>query len=663
MANFKKSFSFRNGVQVDTDNFVVNPNGQVGIGSTTPTELFDLRGNAVVSGLTTTQELYAGIGTVGILTATRAGVTTLAVDTIEIDGLSIRTIVGYHTAGWNIDYAYGGPDDPSSYGAGSGISTTLKVGIGTTQAFGQYDLLVGGDPSLGILTGGVAINRGDIHAAGIITASEHFVGIGSLITQINASNIEYGTISDDRLPDSITSDLVGNVTGISTFARNLTGSPNIAVTNVTAGIVTAFRGNLSISSITQADITSSTTDTATVTGTLHLDGGKIGIGSASPSKDFDIRKSTTATSQIVADNGTSSLDIISLTGESRVSFGQSIGIGNSSAVIRFGQQSKAFDILNYDTGNIRMILDGGDVGVNTGNFSWHYNTPASTLMTLTGIGGSLGINNVNPSEKLSVGGGLTVTGEVYFDNILRTKSSVIAPTFIGDGSALTNIPAPLKFTAEEVLITGVTTSKEIHVFDSSTGIGSIGIGTDVIPTPHHQTSSRIESPSGLLNIGKVAISTDPNAHLDDNFNQTLRCGGFAQFTNIGIGTTTNDGYSIQSHDRSVYLSGNSSLIVDSGTVMFGGPVGLYPTLGGILLEQGSMIGYNVGDGSRSLLDMGSVGTATTYCPLILPTVSTGDRDTIKNRVSSGSTVAGSIIFNSSTSKFEGYNGTDWVELG
>ena len=32
MANYRKSFNFRNGVQVDDDNLVVNANGLVGIG-------------------------------------------------------------------------------------------------------------------------------------------------------------------------------------------------------------------------------------------------------------------------------------------------------------------------------------------------------------------------------------------------------------------------------------------------------------------------------------------------------------------------------------------------------------------------------------------------------------------------------------------------------
>ncbi len=34
MANINKSFNFRNGVQVDDDNFIVNPNGLVGTATT-----------------------------------------------------------------------------------------------------------------------------------------------------------------------------------------------------------------------------------------------------------------------------------------------------------------------------------------------------------------------------------------------------------------------------------------------------------------------------------------------------------------------------------------------------------------------------------------------------------------------------------------------------
>ena len=59
MANFNKSFNFRNGVQVDNDNFVINANGLVGIGTTVPTELLDVRGNVKVVGLVSATDISA----------------------------------------------------------------------------------------------------------------------------------------------------------------------------------------------------------------------------------------------------------------------------------------------------------------------------------------------------------------------------------------------------------------------------------------------------------------------------------------------------------------------------------------------------------------------------------------------------------------------------
>ena len=70
MANIKKSFNFRNGVQVDDDNLKVSATGLVGIGTTVPTEALDVRGNAVVSGVTSAVTLQAGVATITTLNST-----------------------------------------------------------------------------------------------------------------------------------------------------------------------------------------------------------------------------------------------------------------------------------------------------------------------------------------------------------------------------------------------------------------------------------------------------------------------------------------------------------------------------------------------------------------------------------------------------------------
>ena len=57
MANIRKTFNFRNGVQVDEDNFIVDSLGKVGIGTTVPTQMLDVRGDAKVVGILTSQSI------------------------------------------------------------------------------------------------------------------------------------------------------------------------------------------------------------------------------------------------------------------------------------------------------------------------------------------------------------------------------------------------------------------------------------------------------------------------------------------------------------------------------------------------------------------------------------------------------------------------------
>jgi len=151
MANYRKSFNFRNGVQVDNDNFIVNANGLVGIGTSIPSEFLDVRGTAKISGVVTTTDLWvsedvyvSGVSTVKALTAT----------SYRGDGSALSGVVAIAKTGWVVE------ND-------AGISTTANVGVGTTNPL-TY-LQVGNNP---LTSTGVGIDSlGQAYFSGIVTAS------------------------------------------------------------------------------------------------------------------------------------------------------------------------------------------------------------------------------------------------------------------------------------------------------------------------------------------------------------------------------------------------------------------------------------------------------------------------------------------------------------
>ena len=257
MANYNKSFNFRNGVQVDTDDLIVR-GSLVGIGTTIPRSDLDVYGNVNVTGLVTSKSLYiAGIATfndvnigTGITIYGNSGIISA---TFFGDGSNLE---GLPTSKWQ------------SYQ--SGIATSIYadapfVGIGTTNP--TASLQIGGRTEIG--SSGVAISTdGHINASGIITANS-FTGEGTNLTAINASNVTVGNLPAAVFPPQITVSGIAtiasldatliNSSGIATISQleatqsNISGVATVGFATISAGYVNGL--TVGVATVTDLTIT------------------------------------------------------------------------------------------------------------------------------------------------------------------------------------------------------------------------------------------------------------------------------------------------------------------------------------------------------------------------------------------------------------------------
>ena len=619
MANIRKSFNFKNGVQVDNQNFVVNANGLVGIGTTIPRDTLDVRGDARVSGLVTSTDVH----TRDLLVTGVATVTSITDGTITIQSGVITSTSGIVTY----------------YGDGSGLVNIptsqwvdIDVGLGYTSIYARagnvgvgtqdprFSFQIGGQPGvLGHEGVGISSLTGDIISTGIVSAT-------TLQGAYGASELT-GTIDNARLPNNINkptgtftaSSFVGVLTGNADTASNLSGTPDINVGIVSATDVRTTRLDVSgVGTVATLTATNSVQVGSAGTAFKALSSGKLGIGTELPGEDITVRKPSGAAIEVVSD-----------TGEAKISIGQSVNQGNQTAVIRYGNQADTLDILNRSTGNIRSVLDFNGGGINTGGFTWHHANTANTLMTLT-YEGNLGINDTAPTERLTVGGGITVSDSSHFGSNLTVSGFVTATRYFGDGSNLTGIalqdPANIRINSP----TGVSTVGQLHVIDISTdlqGIASIGINTN-----------------------------DPVAGLD-----ARTVGGL--FNGIGINTDRNatDGRGLEVYGRDVFIKGGN-LRLEQGTNLLGqasnGSIGIGTSMPRAVIDMGNAADLN-----------NPVSAGFSGACFILPTVTIAQRDAIRDQGAPfgvpgiGGTVVGSFIYNSDSDAFQGYTGVGWTSLG
>ena len=585
MANIKKTFNFRNGVQVDDDNLLVTSTGLVGIGTTVPTEALDVRGNVKIVGDATITNATIGVLTITNVAPTKiigAGVS-IASGIITAQGSGIVTFYG------DARYLQGMPtsqwvDTNAGFGVSSIYNTGGTVGIATTNP--QSTLQVGNNVDGGEKGVGIS-SAGNINASGIVTAST-FVGnvTGNLSGNISGGTVVSGIITAtgadingdidvdghtnlDNVSVAGVSTFTGllkangqsslnnvsvvgtttffptgdytrffteidaqggivvgpvgystfnssvlasagatlnelNVTGVSTFGgiieasagqnkipflySSMTDLPSagsyhgaVAHVHATGSLYYAHAGNWwelvnkesdgRVGTGTEVYNVASINSSGIITAATELNTPLIGVGTDAPANAIQVRKTGNAEIQVTSDTGIAGLTL-----------GREPSTGNTNnAELRYGgdpgfnySSSQSVDIINYGTGNFNYHISAANGGNVEGDFHWHRGRNNARLMTLTGIGGSLGIGITTPSSALHVLGAATISGNVILGGDLDVT-----------GNAALNVVGRVTghLTGNVNATTGVSTFKRLDLDTSSyyefgeLSAAGVGIGT------------------------------------------------------------------------------------------------------------------------------------------------------------------------------------------
>tara|TARA_B100000131_G_scaffold1591_1_gene1677 strand:- start:3993 stop:5858 length:1866 start_codon:yes stop_codon:yes gene_type:complete len=620
MANIRKTFNFREGVKVD-DSVLVVAGERVGIGTTVPAQVLDVRGRVTITG----DIDYSNSTTTGISTFAEVRLGT---------GVTISSLSGVITA-------------TSYYGDGSTLSNLptsqwvdMDVGLGFTSIYNRGNVGVGTtDPRHTFQVGsnpddsgkkGVGINSetGNIKSSGIITATSF---VGSLTG--NSS----GNVTASYL----------NVTGVSTFSDDVNISEHAGIGSITVTGVSTFTGQIdgnggadisggetTLSSATVSDLTSGRVVVAGTSGSLDdssnltfdgtnklaVTGGLTVSAGATFTSLLNSTDLLTSTVGSFGSNGSSAVGIgttnpiaqlqilsekdTSNDGLSRIVLGRGKALAGNNGAIAFGNTSVSFpysggtslDILNYGQGNVNFYLEAGSTGVSTGDFHWHRRGNYSRLMSLT-YSGSLGIGITQPVNTLHVVGTSTVTNKAYFGSDVEFGDNDISR------------------------------------------IGSITANSITVPSVSATLTGNVNSASGISTFNSIEVNSDADL-----------------LGTVGIGTTATNDYQLRINNTASTLF----TVADTGVVGIKTDV---ITTNGINCVDGGAIFAGVGIGTTNNIravadfaDAGTVGVTTTNRFMLPPKVTTTERNAI------AAVVAGAIVYNTTSNMLQCYNGTVWQDL-
>ena len=394
MANINKSFNFRNGVQVDNDNFIVNANGLVGIGTSIPREFLDVHGTAKVTGLVTARNLtITGVSTfyndvkVGSEITLNASTGIVSATAFYGDGSNLLNVEQIAVDGWIVT-------------AGT-ISTAAKVGIGTTLPY--YSLQVGQDPITG---NGFLVDAltGNVYSTGIVTAVSRFSGNLTGNVTGNIESIGVSTFSTLKVGTGVT--ISGGIITANGFVGSLTGTATTTtnIPNLT-GAITSNNTTTSLGSFTSAQLATALSDET---------GSGANVFATSPTLVSPALGSATATSIVVGSGVTinsggisASTGIVTASGFVGGLTGNVVGIASTArdltsdarvSIIHIGSQTSSIGISTVST---RLYAE--SIGVGT-------NSPSSDIHIRRSSISKLQVTSDTAEAIVAVGRSTTLTG-------------------------------------------------------------------------------------------------------------------------------------------------------------------------------------------------------------------------------------------------------------
>ena len=705
MANIKKNFNFRNGVQVDDDNLLVTTTGLVGIGTTVPTEALDVRGDVNVSGFATITK-----GNVGFLT-----VTTLEPTEIVGAGINIKSgVVTSQVPGTGIVTFYG--DARYLQGMPTSQWDDVDVGLGYTSIFNtggnvgistidpRSSLQIGGKVDSG--QEGVGISSvGNVRVSGIVTASS-FVGnvtgdvtgriTGDVVGNINSSGVSTAVTLDvngDLDVDGHTNIDNLSVAGVSTFTGLIDGNGGATIDNIQIGVtgdneIDTSSGNLTIDSAggtITVDDQFAVTGTSIFTGLADFNGGatidniQIGVtdnneidtsagnlvldsNTGSTLIDDHLRVSGVSTfSQNVAVAGlttTRTLQVIetstfagnvnaSFVGASSTSFALKMGVGTTQAPVNDIQVRKTGDAeiqITSETGTARLSFGRETGTTNTNNGELRYGGVAGQSYSQPQSLDivNYGIDNFN--YYLSQNNSSAVIGDFHW--LLGVNTPLMTLTSGGRlGIGETAPSVPLQVAGNANISGDAVFGGDINL--TGTLIGNIQ--GNVVGNVNGQFTGNINATTGISTFNNVSIVGVGTA--DDYQVDKLSVGGnyFSDGNRISVGTGAANKFIVSASGRvaiGTVTFGDNKFIVNDGPAAF-----THSMVVGSKTRVGAV---DFSDAGKNLTASGEVNKMY----MVPPKLNNAQQTAVTN----ANPVAGAIIYNTQANKLRVFNGTSFVDL-